>query len=100
MLGSGNTPIPSVATLDRPEPLHKTLAQDKVGDDCLPCRVIGASAFIGLGAYSYFSGHSQLKQQEAEIIKSAKLLGMKSRRAGITGIALSLLGVGVYRLVN
>jgi len=60
----------------------------------------GAAAFIGLGAYSYFSGHSQLKAQQAKIIQSQSLFGMKSRQAGITGIALTLAGLGFWRLVN
>jgi hypothetical protein len=61
---------------------------------------LGATAFIGLGAYSYFSGHSQLKAQSAKIAQSKSLFGMKSRQAGITGIALTLAGMGFWRLVN
>jgi dipeptide/tripeptide permease len=62
--------------------------------------VSGATAFIGLGGYSYFSGHAQLKAQEAKILKSKSIFGLKSRQAGITSIALSLIGLGVWRLVN
>ncbi|PSS27331.1 hypothetical protein M430DRAFT_38113 [Amorphotheca resinae ATCC 22711] len=91
--------IPPVEQLQRPEPLRDVLAKDKP-EDCLPCRVTGATAFIGLGAYSYFSGHSQLKAQEAKILQSKSLFGMKSRQAGITTIALSLVGMGLWRLVN
>ncbi|EPE34183.1 hypothetical protein GLAREA_07196 [Glarea lozoyensis ATCC 20868] len=69
-------------------------------DDCMPCRVTGAAAFIGLGTYSYFSGHSQLKAQQAAILRSKSIFGIKSRQAGITSIALALVGAGVYRLVN
>jgi len=100
MFGSNTPKIPPVAQLNQPEPLHSTLAKDRVGEDCLPCRVIGATAFIGLGAYSYVSGTYQLKQQQAKIIKSGSLLGVKSRQTGITGIALTLVGLGVWRLVN
>ena len=60
----------------------------------------GAAAFIGLGTYSYFSGHSQLKAQQAKIIQSKSVFGLKSRQAGITTIALSLVGMGLWRLVN
>ncbi|KAH8821061.1 hypothetical protein F5884DRAFT_72683 [Xylogone sp. PMI_703] len=90
---------PSVRELERPERLQDVLKQDRT-EDCLPCRVMGASAFIGLGAYSYFSGHSQLKAQETQILKSKSLFGMRSRQAGITSIALTLVGMGVWRLVN
>jgi hypothetical protein len=34
--------IPPIEQLSRPEPLHKVLAeQDKLQDDCMPCRVTG-----------------------------------------------------------
>ena len=55
---------------------------------------------MGLGAYSYFSGHHQLRAQEAKILRSKSIFGMKSRQAGITSIALGLAGMGVWRLVN
>jgi hypothetical protein len=61
---------------------------------------IGAAAFIGLGGYTYFSGHAQLKAQQAKIIQSKSLFGMKSRQAGISTIALTLAGMGFWRLVN
>jgi hypothetical protein len=99
MAGSSNPSIPPLTQLSQPEPLKSILAQDKP-DDCLPCRVTGAAAFIGLGAYSYFSGHAQLRQQEAKILKSGTMFGIRSRQMGITGIAMSLVGLGLYRLVN
>lgn len=55
---------------------------------------------MGLGAYSYFSGQSQLKAQQAKILKSKSVIGFKTRQAGITGIALTLAGMGFWRLVN
>ncbi|PMD27415.1 hypothetical protein NA56DRAFT_235557 [Hyaloscypha hepaticicola] len=90
---------PTVQALSRPEPLQQVLAQDKI-DDCMPCRITGAAAFLGLGAYSYFSGHSQLKAQQAKILASKSMFGLKSRQAGVTGIALTLAGMGFWRLVN
>jgi hypothetical protein len=62
--------------------------------------ITGATAFAGLGAYSYVSGTAQLKAQEAKILKSKSMFGMKTRQAGITGIALTLVGMGFWRLVN
>lgn len=59
----------------------------------------GASAFIGLGIYSYFSGRYQLRQQQAAILKSKSMLGMRSRHFGISGIAAMLVGAGIWRLV-
>ncbi|KAJ5041199.1 uncharacterized protein L3040_005750 [Drepanopeziza brunnea f. sp. 'multigermtubi'] len=85
--------------LQRPESLQEALNRDRV-DDCTPCRVTGAAAFMGLGAYSYFSGHSQLKAQQAKILASKSMFGMKSRQAGITTIALTLGAMGFWRLVN
>src|SRR5450432_3882231 len=92
--------IPPVSQLNQPEPLSTTLARDKPAEDCLPCRVTGAAAFIGLGAYSYFSGHKQLLEQQVKILKSGRMFGMKSRQMGITGIAMTLVGMGLWRLVN
>lgn len=60
----------------------------------------GASAFIGLGVYSYFSGSYQLRQQEAAILKSSSIFGMRSRRLGISGIASMLVGAGIWRLIS
>jgi len=97
----GAPTVPPVASLDSPEPLTTLLARDKEiinEQDCLPCRVTGAAAFVGLGVYSYVSGHSQLKAQQAEIAKS--FFGMRSRKMGITGIATTLVGMGLWRLVN
>ncbi|KAE8445322.1 hypothetical protein EG329_013560 [Mollisiaceae sp. DMI_Dod_QoI] len=91
--------IPRVEELQRPERLQEVLAKDKV-EDCTPCRLTGAAAFMGLGAYSYFSGHSQLKAQQAKILASKSMFGMKSRQAGITGIAMTLGLMGFWRLVN
>lgn len=99
MVNSDTPSTPPLTQLDQPEQLSAALARDKK-DNCLSCRVTGAAAFIGLGAYSYFSGHAQLRQQEAKILKSGKRLGMKSRQMGITGIAMSLVGLGLYRFVN
>ena len=59
--------------------------------------VVGSGAFLGLGAYSYISGHSQLKAQEAVIKRSKSMFGMASRRAAITGTSVALVGAGVYR---
>jgi hypothetical protein len=99
MVGSSSPSIPPVAVLNQPEPLPTALARDRP-NDCLPCKITGAAAFIGLGAYSYFSGHAQLRQQRAEILKSGTIFGLRTRQMGITGIALSLVGMGLWRLAN
>lgn len=104
-----------LARLDRPEDLKKVLAREQADYDCTSCRVMGktrtivatrsysiadftsgASAFIGLGAYTYWSGHRQLRLNEQQIINAGKV-NMAARRLGITGLALSLGGIGLYR---
>ncbi|KAA8571482.1 hypothetical protein EYC84_001482 [Monilinia fructicola] len=65
-----------------------------------PVDSLDPSHFIGLGIYSYISGQSQLKAQESKILKSKSIFGMKSRQTGITGIALTLVGMGLWRLRN
>ena len=57
----------------------------------------GATAFGGLGAYTYYSGHQQLSLREKEIMKSGTRIGMRARRFGITGISGVLVGLGLYR---
>ncbi|KAK0742881.1 hypothetical protein B0T18DRAFT_327702 [Schizothecium vesticola] len=90
--------IPSIRTLDKPED-YRTLLKEEV-DDCFPCKLVGGGAFLGLGAYSYFSGHSQLEKQQARIIASKSMMGMKSRRLAINGISLGLGVLGLWRLAN
>lgn len=60
----------------------------------------GTGAFVGLAAYSYFSGMSQLEKQQAKIIQSGSMFGMRSRKAGIAGISLGLLWMGIWRAVK
>ncbi|GAB7351526.1 hypothetical protein MBLNU459_g2166t1 [Dothideomycetes sp. NU459] len=103
-----------LARLDRPEALNTVLAREQSQYDCLSCRVMGAylgrrraaaaantraSAFAGLGAYTYWSGHRQLRLREQEILRSGSGINMAARRLGITGIAAILVGLGAYRAV-
>ena len=60
----------------------------------------GATAFAGLGAYTYFSSRNQLRLREAAILKSGSRFGIRSRQAGAAGIALAFVGMGLWRLVN
>ncbi|KAI1850649.1 hypothetical protein JX265_004359 [Neoarthrinium moseri] len=83
--------------LDKPEKLNDLLKADGA-DDCGSCRVIGGGAFLALGAYSYFSGMSQIEQQRAKIIASKSLFGVRSRKTGIVATSLGLAWMGIYRL--
>ncbi|KAK4249756.1 hypothetical protein C7999DRAFT_29818 [Corynascus novoguineensis] len=91
--------VPSIHSLDKPEKLEELLKQDR-GDDCLPCKIVGGGAFLGLAAYSYISGQSQLEQQKAKILASGSRFGMRSRSLGITAISLGLAWLGIWRLVK
>jgi hypothetical protein len=57
----------------------------------------GSTVFIGMGAYTFLSGNSQLKKQEAAILKSKSMFGMASRRAGLMGMSAGMIGLGIYR---
>jgi hypothetical protein len=101
----------------QPPTFKEALRQDRAQfDDCTPCRVVGAippeiprcnqawadlsagsATFVGLGAFTYVSGHSQLKAQEAVIRQSKSMFGMGSRRAAITTTSAVFVGLGVYR---
>ncbi|KAJ4361780.1 hypothetical protein N0V83_010720 [Neocucurbitaria cava] len=83
---------------DQPPTFKEALNQDKAQfDDCTPCRVVGSATFIGLGAFTYVSGHSQITANEATIRASRSMFGMGSRRAAITGTSAVMVGLGVYR---
>ncbi|OAL52802.1 hypothetical protein IQ07DRAFT_584825 [Pyrenochaeta sp. DS3sAY3a] len=78
--------------------LKEALKQDRAQyDDCTPCRIVGSATFVGLGVFTYVSGHSQIKANEATLRASKSIFGMKSRRAAITGTSAVMLGLGVYR---
>ncbi|KAF2257743.1 hypothetical protein CC78DRAFT_622373 [Lojkania enalia] len=80
-----------------PPTLKEALKEDRFEYDCIPCQILGSGAFIGLGVYTYISGHNQLTKREALIRKSGSRLGMGGRRVGITGMAATLVGIGIYR---
>ncbi len=61
---------------------------------------LGGGAFLGLAAYSYLSGTSQLEKNKAQIIAKRSMFGMRSRKLGITGISLGLAYLGIWRLVK
>uniref|UniRef100_A0A0B7JZK5 Distal membrane-arm assembly complex protein 1-like domain-containing protein n=1 Tax=Bionectria ochroleuca TaxID=29856 RepID=A0A0B7JZK5_BIOOC len=91
--------IPTLHSLEKPENFKDVLRRDG-GDDCLPCRLIGSGAFFGLAGYSYFSGMSQLQKQQAQILQSKSIFGMRSRKAGIASISFGLAWMGLWRLMN
>ncbi|KAH6633696.1 hypothetical protein C7974DRAFT_176929 [Boeremia exigua] len=81
-----------------PPTFQEALKQDRAQfDDCTPCRVVGTATFLGLGAFTYTSGHAQLTAQESVIRASKSVVGMRGRRAAITGTSAVFVGVGVYR---
>lgn len=91
-------PNPKVFQLAKPEKLSNILQEDK--DDCLSCRLVGASAFIGLGAYVYWSGRQALKDRGHLIAQQGGMVGVKGRLRGIALLSSSFVGMGLYRLVN
>lgn len=62
--------------------------------------LVGAAALTGLGAYSWISGSAALERNKKEVLKNQTRIGLGPRRFGLGGIALGLVGLGVYRLVN
>ncbi|KEY65025.1 hypothetical protein S7711_07361 [Stachybotrys chartarum IBT 7711] len=87
---------PTLHSLQKPEDLQQLIRKDR-GDDCLSCKVVGSGMFFGLGAYSYFSGMSQLEKQRALILQSKSMFGMKTRQAGIVGISFAFVWMGLWR---
>lgn len=96
---------------------HAALKQDTAQfEDCTPCRVVGmpplcpllaarpaltlpsgSATFVGLGIFTYASGHSQIRANAAAIRASKSIFGVRSRGMAITGTSAMMLGLGVYR---
>ncbi|PKS07509.1 hypothetical protein jhhlp_006113 [Lomentospora prolificans] len=91
--------VPTLQSLEKPEDLKTVLKQD-MAEDCTACRVVGGSAFLGLAAFNYFSGHAQLEARRQAVLNSNSMFGMRSRRLGITMLSLGLAWMGVWRLVK
>ncbi|RMZ66486.1 exosome complex exonuclease [Pyrenophora seminiperda CCB06] len=78
--------------------LHTAVKQDKAEfADCTPCRIVGSATFIGLGAFTYVSGHSQIRANEAAIRASKSIFGVRSRGAAITATSAVMVSLGIYR---
>ncbi|EXJ88786.1 hypothetical protein A1O3_01850 [Capronia epimyces CBS 606.96] len=69
-------------------------------EDCLSCRVLGSTALVSLGGYTYYSGMQQLKQQRKVIELSKSKYKYGSRQLGIVSLSATLFGLGIYRMVN
>lgn len=111
------SPGPSKPIFDVEVPLSKVL-DEEMKEDCRSCKVIGTSyppplmlnptteeflpgtaAPIGVAAYVFMSGRTQLRQQEEAIMRANTRWGIGARRLGIYGITASLVGMGVYRAI-
>lgn len=77
------------------------LQSDVSNKDCLGCRLIGSSAFIALGGYTFFSGRQQLREAALQetMVKTGTKINFAARRAGIHGLSATLIGLGLYRLL-
>ncbi|KAK4552542.1 hypothetical protein LTR86_010186 [Recurvomyces mirabilis] len=93
-------PQPSNYQLQQPADVKDVLKRQNDEFDCTPCRLLGSAVFTGMGIYSYASGMRQLRQQESEIMRSSSRFGLGARKGAIYALSASLVGLGVYRLVN
>lgn len=69
-------------------------------DDCTSCRVLGSTAFVALGGYTYFTGMKNLRQQRKLIESSKSRYKYGSRQLGILSLSATLIGLGLYRTFN
>lgn len=60
----------------------------------------GATAFIGLGAYTYYTGMRNLRRQEKAIMASPTKYKLGSRQLAVATLSASLVGLGLYRAFN
>lgn len=95
------------------------LLKQEAYDDCLSCRVlgkkqpqpakylglinsniIGSTAFVALGGYTYFTGMKNLREQRKLIEASRSRYKYGSRQLGILSLSATLVGLGLYRTFN
>ncbi|KEF62916.1 uncharacterized protein A1O9_00890 [Exophiala aquamarina CBS 119918] len=69
-------------------------------EDCLSCRVLGSTALVSLGGYTYFSGMQQLRAQRRVIELSKSKYKYGSRQLGILTLSATLVSLGFYRMIN
>ncbi|GIZ42544.1 hypothetical protein CKM354_000580600 [Cercospora kikuchii] len=93
---ASNTDLPLSSDIK----LSQTLKEQQKDYDCTPCRIMGSTAFVGLGAYTYYSGMKQLREQESVILKSGSRFKIFPRKVAIVATSAVCAGLGMYRLVN
>jgi len=62
--------------------------------------VLGGTAFIGLGAYTYWEGQKQLSLKQTQIKLKTARIGLGPRKIGLAGISAGLAWMGVYRIFS
>ncbi|RCI08328.1 hypothetical protein L249_8801 [Ophiocordyceps polyrhachis-furcata BCC 54312] len=98
--------MPSLYALEKPQDVQQLVRQDR-DDDCLSCRIVGKRhrlssipALLGLAAYGYLSGMSQLNRRRASIMQSKSVFGFRSRQMGVVGISIALTWMGLWRALR
>ena len=61
---------------------------------------LGTGVFVGAGVYTYVSGRAALRENQAKILKSGSMFGLRSRHLALGTTSLALVGAGVYRWLN
>lgn len=107
---------PSLSSLQKDVKAQDIIRKEQRDFDCMPCRVVGnkpcnvpsrililtlllgGTAFIGLGVYTYYEGQKQLALNQNQIKLKKSMLGLGPRKAGIAGISAGLVWMGIYRL--
>ncbi|EMF14702.1 uncharacterized protein SEPMUDRAFT_41197 [Sphaerulina musiva SO2202] len=93
---SSSTDLP----LTSEPPLSETLKHQRQDFDCTSCRIMGSTVFVSLGAYTYYSGMKQLREQSGTIIRSGSRFGVFPRKVAVVGTSVVCAGLGMWRLVN
>lgn len=55
---------------------------------------------VAAGIFTYASGRAHLLEDSARIAKSGSRFGLRSRMLALGATSLTLVGAGVYRMVN
>lgn len=70
-MSTTSTPPTTAIQTQNPTPHHAP--KSEIQTDCLPCRIVGATTFSGLGIYVYISGMSQLRAEAQSAIPHPNL---------------------------
>ena len=80
---------------------HRSVSRCESKNGKIAKTLVGATAFIGLGGYIYFSGKAQIAQNQKLLARRTGGMGsVRARMFGTVVLSSSFAAMGLYRLIN